>query len=164
MRKMERVQQELERLNQESVSSRAATGFFGCDTRGMKLSELLARPDMEYADFSKMGLSIPDLPGDVTEQVQIRIKYAGYIKKQAHQVERFKSVEGKQLPSGFDYAVIPGLRIEAKLKLNAMKPANIGQASRISGVSPADISVLLVYFSKGIARETAQPDGVEDCV
>lgn len=164
MRKMEQVRGELARLQQVSVSSRSASDFFRCETRGMKLSELLARPDMEYADFSKMGLQMPDLPEDVIEQVQIRIKYDGYIKKQAHQVERFQNVESKQLPPDFDYSRISGLRTEAKLKLNAMKPANIGQASRISGVSPADISVLLVYFSKGTARETAQEDGVESCV
>lgn len=164
MKKMERVQGELDRLQTEAVSAKSASVFFGCDTRGMKLSELLARPDIEYTDFAKMGISMPDLPGDVTEQVQIQIKYAGYIKKQAHQVERFKSVEGKQLPSDFDYGRVPGLRIEAKMKLNAMKPVNIGQASRISGVSPADISVLLVYFSKGAAREPLQAGGAESYV
>jgi tRNA uridine 5-carboxymethylaminomethyl modification enzyme len=164
MRKMDQVRGEMVRLKAETVSSSSATAFFGCDTRGMKLSELLARPDIEYADFIKMGLQVPELPQDVVEQVQTQIKYAGYIKKQAQQVERFKSVEGKKLPPDFDYSRVPGLRIEAKLKLNSMKPANIGQASRISGVSPADISVLLVYFSKGTARQPAQEEEVESCV
>ena len=164
MKKKERVQSELARLQTEAVSAKSTSVFFGCDTRGMKLSELLARPDIEYADFAKMGLSMPQLPDEVTQQVQIQIKYAGYIKKQALQVERFKSVEGKQLPPDFDYGRVPGLRIEAKLKLNAMKPANIGQASRISGVSPADISVLLVFFAKGAAREPVQTEGRESYV
>ena len=164
MRKMEKVRCEMERLARESVSAKAASMFFGCDTRGMKLSELLARPDMEYADFAKMGVQMPDLPDDIVEQVQVQIKYAGYIKKQALQVERFQSVEGKKLPPDFDYGRVPGLRIEARLKLTAMKPESIGQASRISGVSPADISVLLVFFSKGAGREPLKADGAQNNV
>ena len=88
----------------------------------------------------------PELPADVVEQVNINIKYNGYIQRQLRQVEQFKKMENKRIPEDLDYNNVPSLRIEAKQKLTAMRPASIGQASRISGVSPADISVLLVYL------------------
>lgn len=150
MRKMEQIQKELKRVEQEPVSAKTATEYFGTDTKGMKLAEILSRPEVTYNDLEKLGAEIPNLPQDVREQVEIQVKYAGYIKKQAVQVERFKTVESKQLPRDFDYSRISGLRIEAKMKLNKYKPENLGQAGRISGVSPADIAVLMVYFSKGI--------------
>lgn len=153
MRKMEQIQKEMSRIEREPVSAKAATEYFGTETRGMKLAEILARPEVAYSDLEKLGTEMPDLPDDVCEQVEVQIKYAGYIKKQADQVERFKTVEGKQLPRDFDYSRISGLRIEAKMKLNKYKPENMGQAGRISGVSPADIAVLMVYFSKGIRQE-----------
>jgi tRNA uridine 5-carboxymethylaminomethyl modification enzyme len=90
----------------------------------------------------------PDLPAEVTEQVNILIKYDGYISRQIKQVEKFKKLEKKKLPEKFDYNEISGLRIEAQQKLNEFQPLNIGQASRISGVTPADISVLLVYLEQ----------------
>ena len=159
MKKMERVRGEMDRLEKQGISAKAASVFFAADTKGMKQSEALARPDVQYADLAKMGADLPDLPEDVAEQVQIQVKYAGYIKKQAMQVERFRSVENKQLPADFDYSRISGLRTEAKYKLNSLKPANLGQASRISGVSPADISVLMVYFSKGTGGKAAGGSG-----
>ena len=88
----------------------------------------------------------PELPYDVKEQVDINIKYDGYIKRQMRQVEQFKKLENKRIPENIDYDSIQSLRLEAKQKLNQIRPASIGQASRISGVSPADISVLLVYL------------------
>ena len=88
----------------------------------------------------------PDLPDDVKEQVNINIKYEGYIERQKKQVAAFKKLETKKLPQNIDYSSVKGLRLEAASKLNTYKPASIGQASRISGVSPADISVLLVYL------------------
>ena len=160
MRKMEQIQEEMKRLERESISAKAATGFFGAETKGMKLAELLARPEVTYGDLVKIGAEIPNLPGEVREQVEIQIKYAGYIKKQAAQVERFKTVESKQLPADFDYGKISGLRIEAKMKLNKYKPENMGQAGRISGVSPADIAVLMVYFAKGIQRQDQEGECV----
>ena len=90
----------------------------------------------------------PKLPAEVTEQVNINIKYEGYIKRQIKQVEHFKKLEKKKLPENFDYQNISGLRIEATQKLNLYQPLNIGQASRISGVTPADVSVILVYLEQ----------------
>ena len=95
MRKMEKISMEMERLESETISARSATEFFETETKGMKLSEILSRPGITYEDLAKMGAEIPDLPEDVREQVEIQFKYAGYIKKQAAQVKRFKSVESK---------------------------------------------------------------------
>jgi len=156
MRKMEALRGEMERLSSVNVRAADASALTGTVARGMKLAELLARPEITYRDLEKINAAGEGLPEDVREQAQIRIKYAGYIKKQAAQVMRFKSVEGKRLPPDFDYTTIPGLRIEARAKLNSAKPENIGQASRISGVSPADISVLLVYFARGIKTEEGE--------
>ena len=89
-----------------------------------------------------------ELPEDVVEQVEINIKYDGYIKRQQHQVEQFKKLEGKKIPEDINYDEIPSLRIEARQKLNMFRPMSVGQASRISGVSPADISVILVYLEQ----------------
>ena len=93
----------------------------------------------------------PELSADVIEQININIKYDGYIKRQLHQVEQFKKLENRKLSPDFDYNVVSGLRREATQKLNQYKPLSIGQASRISGVSPADISVLLVYMKQNKA-------------
>ena len=153
------MRRELLRLQKETVSEKDASAFFKTQTKGMKLSEMLARPGVTYGELSKLKAAPALLPEDVREQAEIRIKYAGYIKKQAAQVERFKSVEGKRLPQDFDYDKVPGLRIEARAKLNALKPENIGQASRISGVSPADISVLMVYFARGGRTPGNEEDG-----
>ena len=90
----------------------------------------------------------PELPADVREQVNIQIKYAGYIAQQLNQVEQFKKLEGRLLPMDLDYETIQGLRLEARQKLNLVRPQNLGQASRITGVSPADISVLLIFMEQ----------------
>ena len=113
---------------------------------GSSLAELIRRPELNYDLIAPLDKNRPDLPYGVTEQVNINIKYDGYIKRQMRQVEQFKKLETKRIPEDIDYSEIKSLRIEAKQKLSAMKPASIGQASRISGVSPADISVLLVYL------------------
>ena len=149
MKKMEFVRREIKRLFASRGSAAAASAYFGRETPGMKLAEMLARPGVTYADIEKISPAAQSLPEEVREQAEIQIKYAGYIKKQAAQVARFKGVESKHLPPDFDYARIPGLRIEARAKLNALKPENIGQASRISGVSPADISVFDGIFCAG---------------
>lgn len=113
---------------------------------GVYLNELLKRPEITYNDIIKLDSSYIELKPDVILEVQTQIKYEGYIKKQFEQVEQFKKLEEKLIPEGIDYNDINGLRIEAKQKLSKIMPENIGQASRISGVSPADISVLLIYL------------------
>jgi tRNA uridine 5-carboxymethylaminomethyl modification enzyme len=115
---------------------------------GITLYEIIKRPEVTYELFREIDTERPELPLDVTEEVEIQIKYEGYIEKQLQQVEQFKKLEEKKIPGYIDYNEIPGLRIEARQKLSKIKPDNIGQASRISGVSPADISVLLVYLEQ----------------
>ena len=115
---------------------------------GITLAELIRRPELDYDKLAPIDKERPELPFDVREQVSILIKYEGYITRQIKQVSHFKKLEKKLLPVDFDYQTISGLRIEAWQKLNAFQPLNIGQASRISGVSPADISVLLVYLEQ----------------
>ena len=115
---------------------------------GMTLEELLKRPEICYNDLKEIYTKQPELPEAVTQQVEISIKYEGYIKRQLQQVEQFKKLEKKKLSLDFDYSQVPNLRKEAIQKLNEYQPASIGQASRISGVSPADISVLLVYLNR----------------
>ena len=115
---------------------------------GMTLEELLKRPEICYNDLKEIDTNQPELPEAVTQQVEISIKYEGYIKRQLQQVEQFKKLEKKKLSLDFDYSQVPNLRKEAIQKLNEYQPASIGQASRISGVSPADISVLLVYLNR----------------
>ncbi len=115
---------------------------------GITLAELVRRPELDYIMLTELDDNRPNLAKDVIEQVNINIKYEGYIRRQKQQVEQFKKLEKKRLDIDFDYRQIKGLRLEAAQKLNLYKPVSIGQASRISGVSPADISVLLVYFEK----------------
>ena len=115
---------------------------------GMTLEELLKRPEICYNDLEEIDTKRPELPEAVTQQVEISIKYEGYIKRQLQQVEQFKKLEKKKLSLDFDYSQVPNLRKEAIQKLNEYQPASIGQASRISGVSPADVSVVLVYLNR----------------
>lgn len=115
---------------------------------GVRLSDLLKRPQMNYELLTEFDTKRPDLPYEIFEQVEIDIKYEGYIKRQQAQVDEMHRLEVKKLPEDIDYSNILGLRIEAREKLNKIKPHNIGQASRISGVSPSDISVLLIYLEK----------------
>ena len=113
---------------------------------GTTLAELIRRPELSYEKLEPIDKERPDIPISVKEQVNINIKYEGYIKRQMRQVEQFKKLENKKIPEDINYDEIQSLRIEAKQKLDQIRPASIGQASRISGVSPADISVLLVYL------------------
>lgn len=115
---------------------------------GQRAAELIRRPQLGYDDLEAFDPARPALSREVREQVEIEIKYEGYIKKQLAQVEEMRKMESKLLPSDLDYDQISGLRLEAKEKLNKVKPLNIGQASRISGVSPADISVLLIWLEQ----------------
>lgn len=122
---------------------------------GVKLADLLRRPELDYECLGEIDEDRPDLSFAVREQVSISIKYDGYIKRQLQQIEQFKKLEVKKLDKNIDYDDIKGLRIEARQKLNKIKPESVGQASRISGVSPADISVLLVYLEQ---RRRQKPD------
>lgn len=117
-------------------------------TTGVKLIDLIKRPQLDYDALKSVDVTRPQLDPNVFEQVEIEIKYEGYIQKQLKQVEQMRKLETKLLPIDFDYATINGLRLEAQEKLNKIKPLNIGQASRISGVSPADISVLLIWLAQ----------------
>lgn len=115
---------------------------------GSNLAELVCRPELSYEILSEIDPDRPSLPADVIEQVEIEIKYEGYIERQLRQVEQFKKMERKKIPADIDYDSVPSLRIEARQKLKSFHPMSIGQASRISGVSPADVSVLLVYLEQ----------------
>ena len=120
---------------------------------GSTLAELIRRPELNYEILAPIDANRPKLSRDVGEQVNIEIKYAGYIRRQMSQVEQFRKMEKRKLPLDFDYSEVPSLRIEAVQKLNQVKPASMGQASRISGVSPADISVLMIYMERKRGRE-----------
>lgn len=115
---------------------------------GTTMAELVKRPELDYFLLDELDNDRPKLPEDVQKQVNINIKYEGYIKRQKQQVAQFKKLENRKIPENFDYAQVNSLRREAVQKLNQLKPVSIGQASRISGVSPADISVLLIYLEQ----------------
>ena len=117
-------------------------------TTGMRLSDLVKRPQLSYDMLAPFDKERPELPYSVREKVETEIKYEGYISRQQAQVNEMLRLEGKKIPEDTDYSRIYGLRLEAAEKLSKIRPANIGQASRISGVSPADVSVLLIYLSK----------------
>ena len=154
MKKCERVEKEINRLKdfilsptQEIINYLEKRGSSPIKS-GITLYELLKRPEISYQDIEYLGG-----PGEIKlrqdrEQVEVSIKYEGYIKKQLRQANQFKKMESKRIPEGIDYSKISGLRLEARQKLNQVKPESIGQASRISGVSPADISVLMIYLEK----------------
>ena len=113
-----------------------------------RLADLLRRPQVDYADIAPFDPNRPELPDAVTEEVEIQIKYAGYLARQQKQVEEFKQEESRLLPNNLDYNSIQGLRLEARDKLSEIRPMSIGQAGRISGVSPADIAVLLIWLEQ----------------
>lgn len=154
LKKMDDIQSEIKRLKKTviGVSDRVQMFLekYGSTLlkSGITLAELVKRPELDYVKLVKLDEGRPELPDDVTEQVNIEIKYEGYIKRQMQQVAQFKKLEDKKLPEDFDYSEVNSLRREAVQKLNKVQPATIGQASRISGVSPADISVLLVHFTR----------------
>ena len=153
LKKEEQIAQEVDRVNHTNVGTsekvQQLLDSYGSTrlTSGTTLAELIRRPELSYDKLKEIDEDRPDLPWDVAEQVNINIKYEGYIKRQMKQVEQFKKLENRKIPENIDYNEIQSLRIEAKQKLSQIRPASIGQASRISGVSPADISVLLVYLS-----------------
>ncbi len=153
-KKKELIEQEIRRVNSTVIAPSEKVNAFlekmnSTPIRtGVKLADLLRRPELDYESLGEIDEDRPALPFSVREQVSISIKYEGYINRQMRQVEQFKKLEEKKLPEDIDYNSIQGLRIEARQKLSKFRPESVGQASRISGVSPADISVLLVYLKQ----------------
>ena len=146
------IAQEIDRVKHTNVGARAEVqellesyGSIPLD-HGVTMADLIRRPELDYDKLAPIDKERPDLHYEVREQVNIEIKYEGYITRQQKQVNDFKKIESKKIPENIDYDEVGSLRIEARQKLKALKPLNIGQASRIAGVSPADISVLLVYL------------------
>jgi tRNA uridine 5-carboxymethylaminomethyl modification enzyme len=119
------------------------------------LSQWLRRPDVEYKHLESVNTSLSE---ELISQVEIAVKYAGYIARQENEVKKFKELEDKQIPAGFDYSSVPSLRLEARQKFMQIRPGTIGQASRISGVSPADISILMVWLKRGSEPEKVQQE------
>ena len=115
---------------------------------GIKLIDLLKRTEIKYVDLKEIDENIPELTRSEAEEVEIEVKYEGYIKLQMAQVDKFKKLENKFLPENMDYLNLQGISLEARQKLDKFRPNSIGQASRISGISPADISVLLIYLEQ----------------
>ena len=152
IRKKEMIQQEIARLKNKTVGANKEIQTF-LETHGSttlktaaSLAELMCRPELNYQMLHEIDPERKTLPYDVIEQVEIEIKYEGYIVRQMRQVEQYRKMEKKQIPENLDYDDVPSLRLEARQKLKLFRPVSVGQASRISGVSPADISVLLVFL------------------
>ena len=152
--KYEQVRREVNRLESNGVAASDALNAM-LELRGSapvansaRLADLLRRPQVTYADIAPFDPARPELPTAVTEEVEIQIKYAGYLARQEKQVAEFKKEESRLLPPDIDYSAIGGLRLEAREKLEAIRPMSIGQAGRISGVSPADIAVLLIWLEQ----------------
>ncbi len=158
--KREAINREVKRLETTGVSPTAehnayleSLGTAPIKT-GVKLAELLRRPEVTYENLAPLDRDRPQLPRAVQETAQITVKYEGYIRRELAEVERFAKLESRRLPPDLDYKAISGLRIEAAQKLSAMRPESLGQASRISGVSPADVGVLLIYLDSRSAKKT----------
>lgn len=154
LEKEEAINNEIDRLQKATIgaSKEVQALLVSCNSTplntGTTLAELIKRPELSYEVIEAIDKDRKKLAKDVIEQVNINLKYDGYIRRQMRQVEQFKKLEGKKIPESINYDEINSLRIEAKQKLNQIRPASVGQASRISGVSPADISVLLVYLEQ----------------
>lgn len=151
-RKYELVQQEIDRVAAVGIApSDALNGFLAGKNSspvkaGCKLIDLLRRPELSYADLARFDPDRPALPAVIREQVEIRVKYAGYIDRQQRDVEQYRKLQSRPLPADLDYEQVDSLRLEARQKLNQVKPLNFGQAARISGVSPADITALMIFI------------------
>ena len=154
LRKEEAIQKEIERTEHATIGGTPEVQKLLEEKEstllksGTTIAELIRRPELNYEDLAPIDKERPELPWDVKQQVEINLKYEGYIKRQLKQVEQFKKLEAKKIPEDLDYEKVGSLRIEARQKLEEYRPISIGQASRISGVSPADISVLLVYLEQ----------------
>lgn len=160
--KKQAIEDELERLSlavlgasREVCETLVGLGSSEIHT-ATSLLELLRRPELSYESLAPLDPERKPLPADVIEQVVINIRYEGYIERQLQQVEQFKKLENRKIPADFDYDAVPSLRIEARQKLKLFRPVNVGQASRISGVSPADISVLLVFLTRVLRGEAQE--------
>ncbi len=153
-RKIDLTEKEIKRVSRETIAPSDDINTFleskgtAALKSGCKIADLIRRPQLNYNDIAPYDKGRPDLPADVCEQVELQIKYKGYIEKQLAQVEHMQKLEEKKLPQDTDYSQVYGLRLEAAEKLNKIQPLSIGQASRISGVSPADISMLAVWLQK----------------
>ncbi len=155
MLKQQRTAEALEALKTVAPPSDALAAYLGglgesAPQSGTRLFDLLKRPNVSYTGLSALFDSLPALDEDIRAQVEIRATYDGYLMKEAEQVARMRALEDTLLPPGLDYQGLDGLRLEARQKLNRIKPASVGQAARISGVTPADVSVLLIYVKKGL--------------
>ena len=154
LKKQERIKEELKRVKNtvispsETLSNILVSRETSDVTTGIRLIDLLKRPELSYEALEPVDIDRPELDSAIFEQVEIAVKYEGYIKKQIAAVENMRKLENKRLPEDIDYKAITGLRLEAQEKLNQIKPLNIGQASRIGGVSPADINVLMIWLMK----------------
>ncbi len=152
LEKRNRIELEIARLEQLVFSPTEELQAYLCSVgstplkSGIRAAELLKRPQVTYEELKPFDKERPDLPREVWEQAEITLKYEGYIKRQLSQAEQFKKLEARQIPEGIDYLAIDGLRLEARQKLDKIRPKSLGQASRISGVSPADIAVLMIYL------------------
>lgn len=151
LEKQEMIKQEIKRVSGVVVPPKTANPLlekYNSSTvkTGIHLSDMLKRPELDYEKLAEADPTRPELPDAVTEQVEIKLKYEGYIKRQIAEAEQFKKMEERLLPKNQDYSDIHGLRLEARQKLNKIQPKSLGQASRISGVSPADVSVLIVWL------------------
>lgn len=150
--KKEKIQEEIHRIENKNIGVNEKVQDFleknnsALLKSGATLADLIRRPELNYEMLEELDEGRPNLPWDVKEQVNIHIKYEGYIKRQEKQVLQFKKLEEKLLPENINYDDVPNLRIEARQKLALYRPVSLGQASRISGVSPSDISVLMVYL------------------
>ncbi len=154
LKKKENIMNEIERLKSSTIKPTVKVNEFLSKYNssninvGVKLADLLKRTEMKYKYLSEIDPDMPELTKEEAEEVEIQVKYEGYIKLEENQVEKFKKLENKKLSKDIDYSKIKGLRIEARQKLDKIKPSSVGQASRISGVSPADVSVLLIYLEQ----------------
>ncbi|MDE7041572.1 MAG: tRNA uridine-5-carboxymethylaminomethyl(34) synthesis enzyme MnmG, partial [Oscillospiraceae bacterium] len=152
--KYEAVRREVRRLASHGVPPSEELNAFLAEkgtapvSDGAPLLALLRRPQVRYEDLRPFDPDRPDLPAEVAEQVEISVKYEGYIQRQLQEVEELRRMEGRALPLETDYAAIQGLRLEAREKLNAVRPLNLGQAARISGVSPADVAALMIWLER----------------
>ena len=152
--KYEAVRREVKRLSSHGVPPSEELNAFLAErgttpvTDGAPLIALLRRPQVQYRDLRQFDPDMPDLPPEVAEQVEISVKYEGYIQRQLQEVEELRRMESRALPADTDYSSIQGLRLEAREKLNAVRPLNLGQAARISGVSPADVAALMIWLEK----------------
>ena len=158
LKKQELIEKEIKRIRSVTVPPRLANPvleLYGSTPikTGIKLAELIKRPELDYEKLAPADPDRPELPYAVAEEAEIKLKYEGYIKRQIQQAEQFEKLENRLLPDDTDYSEVYGLRLEARQKLSKIRPKSIGQASRISGVSPADISVLLIWLESRRQRE-----------